>query len=295
MPARSVQEAVDSRRVAGAGWLGAVKSGRSERGLSMRSVEPEVFIVSRPSLDYDELARYLAEVGGESWLERLDRGDLDAQNLAEFAGRLCYRSFEPGLNPNVVRIRENQDDYLRNILASAHGSVLEHVSFSFVLHNVSRVLTHELVRHRPGVAVSQESLRFVRLDELPFWFPEWAREDDELMKRATAVLEQLEQFQLWMGEHFGLDEEGVPFSEKKHRTSFMRRFAPEGVATGLVWTANVRTLRHTIEARTAAGAEEEIRLLFQRIGELMRKEAPALFGDYTVEEGGAWVPGWRKV
>ncbi|MBE1590641.1 FAD-dependent thymidylate synthase [Nonomuraea angiospora] len=261
----------------------------------MRSVEPEVFIVARPSLDYDELARYLAEVGGESWLERLDRGDLDAQNLAEFAGRLCYRSFEPGLNPNVVRIRENQDDYLRNILASAHGSVLEHVSFSFVLHNVSRVLTHELVRHRPGVAVSQESLRFVRLDELPFWFPDWAREDDELMKRATAVLEQLEQFQLWMAEHFGLDEEGVPFSEKKHRTSFMRRFAPEGVATGLVWTANVRTLRHTIEARTAAGAEEEIRLLFQRIGELMRQEAPALFGDYVVEEGGAWVPGWRKV
>ncbi|MFG1707282.1 FAD-dependent thymidylate synthase [Nonomuraea sp. M3C6] len=260
----------------------------------MRTVEPEVFIVARPQLDYDELARYLGEVGGESWLERLDRGDLDAQNLAEFAGRLCYRSFEPGLNPNVVKIRENQDDYLRNILASAHGSVLEHVSFSFVLHNVSRVLTHELVRHRPGVAISQESLRFVRLDELPFWFPEWAQADEELMKRATAVLEQLEQFQRWMAGHFGLDEEGVKFSEKKHRTSFMRRFAPEGLATGLVWTANVRTLRHTIEARTAGGAEEEIRMLFQRIGELMRKEAPALFGDYVVEDG-AWIPGWRKV
>lgn len=260
----------------------------------MRTVEPEVFLVARPQLDYDELARYLQEVGGQSWLERLDRGDLDAQNLAEFAGRLCYRSFEPGLNPNVVRIRGQQDEYLRNILASAHGSVLEHVSFSFVLHNVSRVLTHELVRHRPGVAISQESLRFVRLDELPFWFPAWAKEDGELMERATAVLRELEAFQLWMAEHFGLDEEGVPFSEKKHRTSFMRRFAPEGVATGLVWTANVRTLRHTIEARTAAGAEEEIRLLFQRIGELMVKEAPALFGDYTVEDG-AWIPGWRKV
>ena len=44
-----------------------------------------------------------------------------------------------------------------------------------MLHNVSRVATHELVRHRAGVAVSQESLRFVRLDDLPFWFPEWAR------------------------------------------------------------------------------------------------------------------------
>ncbi|MEU7837043.1 MULTISPECIES: FAD-dependent thymidylate synthase [unclassified Nonomuraea] len=260
----------------------------------MRTVEPEVFLVARPELDYDELARYLGEVGGESWLERLDRGDLDAQNLAEFAGRLCYRSFEPGLNPNVVRIREDQGDYLRNILASAHGSVLEHLNFSFVLHNVSRVLTHELVRHRPGVAISQESLRFVRLDELPFWFPEWAQSDPELMKRATALLEQMEQFQVWMAGHFGLDEEGVPFSEKKHRTSFMRRFAPEGLATGLVWTANVRTLRHTIEARTAVGAEEEIRLLFQHIGALMVKEAPALFGDYVIEDG-AWVPGWRKV
>ena len=46
--------------------------------------------------------------------------------------------------------------------------------FSFVLHNVSRVVTHELVRHRPGTAVSQESLRFVRLTDIPFWFPDWA-------------------------------------------------------------------------------------------------------------------------
>jgi thymidylate synthase (FAD) len=82
--------------------------------------------------------------------------------------------------------------------------------------------------------------------------------------------------------------------EKKAKTSFMRRFAPEGLATGLVWTANIRTLRHTIEARTARGAEEEIRLVFGKIGELMLTEAPALFGDYTVTDG-TWVPGWRKV
>jgi thymidylate synthase (FAD) len=261
----------------------------------VRSVTPEVHLIARPQLDYTEVAAYLADVGGDSWLERIDRGDLDdAQNLAEFAGRICYRSWEPGLNPNVTRIRTDQEAYLRNILASAHGSVLEHVSFSFVLHNVSRVATHELVRHRAGAAVSQESLRFVRLDDLPFWFPDWAREDGELMKRATGLLEQMEEFQHWMAAHFGLDEEGVKFHEKKHKTSFMRRFAPDGVATGIVWTANIRTLRHTIEARTDLGAEEEIRLVFGKIGELMRAEAPDLFGDYTVTDG-AWVPKWRKV
>jgi thymidylate synthase (FAD) len=262
----------------------------------MRSVQPEVFLVARPQLDYGEVANYLREVGGESWLERIDRGDLDndAQNLAEFAGKMCYRSWEPGLNPNVRQVRTDQSKYLANILSSAHGSVLEHASFTFVLHNVSRVFTHELVRHRPGTAISQESLRYVRLADIPFWFPQWALADEELMKRAGTLLDQMEEFQQWMTGHFGLDDDGVKMHEKKHKTSFMRRFAPDGVATGIVWTANIRTLRHTIEARTDPGAEEEIRLVFGRIGELMRAEAPDLFGDYTVTDG-AWVPQWRKV
>src|ERR1022692_4579173 len=198
----------------------------------MRNVHPEVFLVARPQLDYDALAAYLSEVGGSSWLERLDKGQLDndALNLAEFAGRLCYRSWEPGLNPNVTRVRTDQDAYLANILSSAHGSVLEHVSFSFALHNVSRVLTHELVRHRPGAAISQESLRFVRLNDIPFWFPDWATADPELMARATAILEQMEQVQVWMGEHFGLYTEGRTVHEKQHQTAIMRTARAQGLS-----------------------------------------------------------------
>lgn len=40
-----------------------------------------------------------------------------------------------------------------------------------------------------------------------------------------------------------------------------------------------------VEARTLAGAEEEIRLVFGRIGALMKEEAPALFADYVIEDG----------
>src|SRR6266704_5510267 len=96
---------------------------------AMKSVQPEVFLVARPEIDYAAMAGYLREVGGEKWLEKLDRGDLDdAQNLAEFAGKICYRAWEPGLNPNIVRVRNDHRVYLENILAQAHGSVLEHVS-----------------------------------------------------------------------------------------------------------------------------------------------------------------------
>lgn len=262
----------------------------------MRAVHPEVSLVAKPAMDYEAVYDYLKGVGGEKWLERLDQGgEDDPQNLVEFAGRYCYRSWQPGLNPNVMKVREDQESYLRNILASQHGSVLEHAQFTFALHHVSRVFTHEAVRHRVGTAISQESLRFVRLDDLPFWFPEWAYEDDELYEKAMRLLGQMEDFQMWMAEHFGLDDGSRTFAYKKHRTSFMRRFAPEGVATGLVWSANIRTLRHTIETRTADGAEEEIRLVFDRIGRIMLEECPLLFGDYQISESGAWIPGWKKV
>lgn len=260
----------------------------------MRQVEPTVTLIARPQIDWESIGGYLDEVGGSSWKDRVEEQDSpNGEDLLEFAGRMCYRSWEPGLNPNVSRVRTDSAAYLGNVIGSQHGSVLEHANYSFVLHNVSRVLTHELIRHRAGCAYSQESLRYVRLTDIPFWFPEWAKDDPELMERSLKVLDMLEEHQAWMADHFGLDEEGQNFAHKKHMTSFMRRFAPEGLGTGIVLTANLRSLRHIIEMRTAPGAEEEIRLVFNLIGEIMREEAPAVFADYTVEDG-AWIPGTRK-
>lgn len=265
----------------------------------MRRVEPSVRVIARPELDTRELRRYLDEVGADpEWTAtRRAMGDetTDAQTLVEVGGRLCYRSWERGLNPNVTRIREDQAEYLENILRSGHGSVLEHANFTLVFHNVSRVLTHELVRHRAGVGVSQESMRFVRLTDLPFWFPDWAWKDAELMEQVLPVMAKLEWLQGWMAGHFGLDDKAMPFHRKKMYTSFMRRFAPHGVATGIMVTGNVRAWRHVIEARTAPGAEEEIRLVFGKVAELLREEAPALFGDFEDRLDGTWVPQWSKV
>lgn len=151
--------------------------------------------------------------------------------------------------------------------------------------------THELVRHRAGSAFSQESLRFVRLDEIPFRIPEVM---EPLRDKIVNIVETLEEFQISAAEHFDLDGEGLPFHVKKEVTSAMRRLAPEGVSTVIFWTANVRTLRHTIQMRTHPSAEEELRTVFNRIGEIMVEEAPLLFGDFVVEDG-AWTTEYRKV
>ena len=260
----------------------------------MKETTPQIELIARPSVDLGALERYLKTVGGDSWLQmrrEQDEGINDGQLLVEAAGRACYRSWTEGLNPNVTRVRRDQKEYFLNILRSGHGSVLEHANYSFIIWDVSRVFTHELVRHRAGSAFSQESLRFVRIKDLPFRIPESL---EPLRTNIVSILETLEEFQVSAAEHFGLDEQGVNFHTKKEITSALRRLAPEGMSTMIIWTANIRTLRHVIQARTDRGAEEELRIVFNKIGEIMRQEVPLLFGDYVVEDG-AWVTDYRKV
>jgi len=262
----------------------------------MHETSPRVFLIARPSIDLDGMGAYLRDVGGESWLERrLSEADGDPNGgelIVEFGGRACYRSWEPGLNPNVTKVRTDQGEYFANILRSAHGSVLEHANWSFALRNVSRVFTHELVRHRAGSAFSQESLRYVRLADIGFRVPPAL---EPMREQVLAIVERLEEFQASAAAELGIDAEGVPFHVKKEVTSALRRLAPIGLSTDIVWTANARTLRHVIEMRTAEGAEEELRLVFDAIARIMQAEAPGLFQDFTRQDDGSWVPEHRKV
>jgi thymidylate synthase (FAD) len=281
----------------------------------MHETTPKVFLIARPSVNLAGMRAYLGELGGASWLEdrlgaasdpadpasasgddnpmgTLAGGIPAAELLVEFAGRLCYRSWKPGLNPNVTRVRGERRDYFANILASGHGSVLEHANWTFALHDVSRAFTHELVRHRAGSAFSQESLRYVRLADIGFRIPPAL---EPLRERVLSVVEQLEELQVSAAERLGLDHDGVPFSVKKEVTSALRRLAPIGLSTDIAWTANARTLRHVIELRTAPGAEEEMRLVFDEIARLARAEAPLLFADFVRQDDGAWLPEHRKV
>jgi thymidylate synthase (FAD) len=262
----------------------------------MHETTPQVFLIARPSIDVEGMRGYLADVGGESWLaRRLDEAGgapNSGELLVEFGGRACYRSWEPGLNPNVSKVRADQREYFANILRSAHGSVLEHANYSFALRNVSRTFTHELVRHRAGSAFSQESLRYVRLTDIGFRV---APALEPVRERVLAIVEQLEEFQVSAASELGIDGEGVPFHLKKEVTSALRRLAPIGLSTDIVWTANARTLRHVIEMRTAPGAEEELRLVFDQIARTMLAQAPGLFQDFARAEDGSWVPEHRKV
>lgn len=260
----------------------------------MKTVVPKVFLVGETRIVPEGLEQFLEHVGAPEWKSDAPS---DSELLCEVMGRLCYRSFSPGLNPNVTRVREGNKPYLSNILQVGHGSVLEHASLNFIFADVSRVVTHELVRHRAGVAISQESLRFVRLDNLSAYVPVHIRENEKGMEVFVRTIEHLEELQRELADIYQINDE-KQFDVKKKLTSAFRRIAPIGLATTIGWSCNFRTVRHVIEMRTDPHAEEEIRFLFAEVYRLVCERYPNLFSDYEVEmvDGLPWVKtGNRKV
>ena len=241
-------------------------------------IEPKVFLIGESKVNEEEVQALLEHLGVPDWSSD---ASTDIELLSEIYGRSCYKSFGTTLNPNVTRVRQSSKTYLNNIIEKGDGSVLEHGVANFFFADVSRVFTHELVRHRVGTAMSQESLRYVRLTDLDYYAPLCIQENEQVMTLFTKTFEELSKLQQEMADIFDLD--GVDsFGEKKELTSAMRRLAPIGLSTNIGWSCNMRTLRHVIEMRTDPSAEEEIRLVFSQVADLAIKRWSNLFSDYTV-------------
>ena len=255
----------------------------------MRAVEPQVFLIAKTSdLEMDS---YLESIGSPEWEPSNDVSA--AENLVEGAGRMCYRSWEPfnsskpdATNPNVTRVRKGNHAYLEHILSTHHCSVLEHASMTFILKDVSRVVTHELVRHRAGCAYSQESLRYVRLTDIKASIPECFKGNAEALALFGGTIEHLEYVQSRLAEIYKDDLASSDFGRKKELTSAFRRLAPLGLATSITFTANIRALRHIIDMRTSLGAEAEIRTVFKMVAEICKREYPNFFCDMTINPDG---------
>ena len=242
-------------------------------------VEPKVFLIAETKIDEIGLQALLDHLGVPDWKSDAPS---DVEKLIEVAGRSCYRSWDIKLNPNLTRIRKHNKDYIDNIIAKGDGSVLEHGVVTFFFANISRVLTSELCRHRVGVAISEASLRFIRLTDLDWYAPIAIRENEGAMEIFAKTFEELSEVQRQLADMLELDS-GLSFDVKKKLTSAMRRVAPLGLATSMTWSTNFRNLRHVIEMRTAPWAEEEIRKLFSMVGIIAQEKWPNIFGDYTTE------------
>jgi len=274
-----------------------------------KPVDIRIFNIARTTLDRGACRAWLTDQQvPEDAIEKLLSSEVtDCANLVRLCGKRCYSAFVPELNPNVTRVRWDIAKYIDHILESGHGSVIEQVDYSFAIEGITRVLTSELNRHRAGVALSEGSMRFIRLTDIEYWLPTSVRPADS---DTPDVAEKKEKTREILALAFKQAEDNyqalqevwkdelatqAKFSSKKAITSLMRRTVPIGVATGGVWKFNFRALRHICTMRADEAAEEEINLLAQMLLQHMMTAEINFFGDFSINEKGFWQPKYKKV
>ncbi len=167
--------------------------------------------------------------------------------------------------PHFKELDDNRVKHLINLLKKlGHESVFEHACFTFRVEGISRICTHQLVRHRLA-SYTQQSQRYVKLRNPTFIVPEAIKESEfydeyvELLNRASDLYRRMV-------------EGGI-------RKEDARFILPQSVETKIVITMNARELRHFIRLRCDPSAQWEIRNLAREMLNLVYEVAPILFED----------------
>lgn len=252
--------------------------------------QPGVVLLARPQTNLAGLASFLDGYAESTHFSEYlaDPTSLpDSSQLCKAAGQLCYMSFGRKRSYNA-----DAERYFTNLKASGHGSVFEHANFSLLLYGISRSVTHELVRHRAGIAVSQQSQRYISGRMVRFVErPEYVL-DEELHARFLRRIERAAAEYAAISERLlDLQQAGTQLLSADERTDLRKKVQqtarsvlPNETEAPILVTGNARAWRHVVSMRASAHAETEIRALAVRIFLCLSLTDPLLFSDYTLEQ-----------
>lgn len=176
----------------------------------------------------------------------------------------CYHE-----NLDEIHEKSYNEIYKFNVMLakSGHTSTFEHASFTFRITEVSRALTHQLVRHRMA-SYSQTSQRYVKFEnktkDTGFYWPEAVKQNDAASEIYEKILIDI------INAYDALIDAGIKPEDARY-------LLPNATLTEIVVTMNARALNNFFNERLCNRAQTEIRTLASQMYRLVNKEAPSLF------------------
>ena len=184
--------------------------------------------------------------------------------LVAAAARICYRDVAAS-----ELLQSEGENLSRKLIAelfrSGHTSTFEHVSFTFGIDGLSRVASHQLVRHRMA-SFSQQSQRYVKMTP----DPEAVVVPPSVLANPQALTAFRESVRQSQETYRQLIEMGIPKEDA-------RFILPHGHSTRIVLTMNARELHHFFSLRLCRRAQWEIHELARKMLVICREKAPVLF------------------
>lgn len=184
----------------------------------------------------------------------------NASLLCARAANSCY-SASPA--SEIELSKDKASKILKKTIKSGHHSVLEHAVYTFSIAGVSRVLSHQLVRHRLA-SFSQSSQRYVKLDEPDYVYPFNDEEDSSIQSIYVDAMNHA-----WKA-YNELLKSGVSEEDARY-------VLPGACTTNIVVTMNARELLHFFELRCCNKAQGEIRELAYEMLTLCIQKDPLIF------------------
>ena len=197
--------------------------------------------------------------------------DFEPQYLIEYAGRVCTNT--------LSKFGQGSERFIRQRINEQHLGLLEHNSVTFLVEGISRVASHQLVRHRLG-SYAQMSERFCDVRDTDAVLPaSIAAHEDTFAEYEAAVTDAYTSY-----EH--LIKSGIPREDA-------RMVLPQGVETTILVTMNLRSYLHLFDMRIHEAAQWEIREMCIKMLDLLIFYAPAVFVPYHQEVARKY-PDWFK-
>lgn len=169
--------------------------------------------------------------------------------------------------------QEEQERLVKQVIASGHESVIEHVSFTFAISGISRACSHQLVRHRIA-SFSQQSQRYVRADHFNYIIPPTIAADKELKALYEETMAELQRkYNMIVAK---LEKAGVKGEKARQDARFI---LPNACETRIVVTMNCRSLLNFFALRCCERAQWEIRALANEMLQICKEKLPAVFAE----------------
>jgi len=157
---------------------------------------------------------------------------------------------------------QKADQLVAQLISAGHLSPLEHASFTLSIEGISRVTSHQLVRHRLA-SYTQQSQRFISMKNLGFVTPPSIKGNPQLLVQFQQGVRSA--FELYLK----LQEAGIPAEDARY-------LLPSALETHIVMTMNARELISAAALRLCLKAQWEIIQLFEAIKAEVRKVAPRI-------------------
>ncbi|MBR1486300.1 MAG: FAD-dependent thymidylate synthase [Synergistaceae bacterium] len=195
-----------------------------------------------------------------------------SEHLASMEHNAAYAMLTCHANAGKLQ-NEKPRIFIEKAIKAGHESILEHITLTYEVNNLSRACLQELARHR-HISLSVESTRHTLKESLnkednPLYVPDGYEITWNNEKYNPALIMGVCLITLSGNKNISNDE--------------LKYFIPEFFLTNLILTANIRELRHIVKLRTSKAALLEFQALARNLVDILPEQFKYLLEDCVNE------------